>query len=227
MTISKLDLRSIFQPSLAHRRIVDPSAQELDQLVTQIKQGLDVGDEHLANLLSCALFELANTTDQVSIAVTGLGWLGAGVLSVEQSLLELINSTRQQLLLCCYAISPSAIPVLKAIFEIAEQGADVRIVCNAISKQHATVQDYLKHCLQTQSKNKFSVFDFKDAGDNSALHAKVAVVDQHTALIGSANLSFHGMVANHEMAVVVSGPTASEIASRIDRLCQSSWVQKL
>lgn len=225
--ITKLELQSLFQATLVNRRIVDPSAPQATTLVMQIKQSLEVGDEHLANLLSCALFELVNSTDQVSIAVTGLGWLGSGVMSVEQRLLELINATRQQLLLCCYAISSSALPVLKAIFEIAEQGAEVRIVCNSISSQHKAVQDYLSQCLRTQVKGKFSVFDFKDSGDNSALHAKVLVIDQHTALIGSANLSFHGMVANHEMALVVSGPTASEIANRIDRLCQSSWVESL
>jgi cardiolipin synthase len=62
-------------------------------------------------------------------------------------------------------------------------------------------------------------------GNQTDLHAKVLVVDRSIALVGSANLSFHGMVSNHEMALVVRGPTAEVIAERFDMLARSAAVR--
>ena len=41
------------------------------------------------------------------------------------------------------------------------------------------------------------------------------------ALVGSPNLTFHGMMSAHELAVVIRGPAAEAIASRVDRLLHS------
>ena len=62
------------------------------------------------------------------------------------------------------------------------------------------------------------VLDFSSPDPEEDLHAKVVVADRTRALVGSANLSRHGLIINHELAVVIEGPPAGEVARTIDLL---------
>ncbi|HXG23887.1 MAG TPA: phospholipase D-like domain-containing protein [Chthonomonadales bacterium] len=61
------------------------------------------------------------------------------------------------------------------------------------------------------------IVDFALAG-YGLLHAKVIVIDRRQAIVGSANLTAGGLGKNHEIAVLVEGEVAWEIASLIDRM---------
>ncbi|HEY9787570.1 MAG TPA: phospholipase D-like domain-containing protein [Candidatus Obscuribacterales bacterium] len=226
MKLDRLTLSSAIKECSSRRPIVHPSDKSISNLVSEITSVYSKGEHTLAKVLSAAIFEAANLTHEVSLAVTGMAWLGAGVSSVEQRLLDLISTANQRILLCCYRISTGAIPLLDALAEASRQGVSTTLVCDSFNKQPRIIQDYLRQNA-ARFGDKFAVYDFMETDEYTALHAKVVVVDQHTALIGSANLSFHGMVANHEMAVVVSGPIAAEISSRIDMLLKSALVQRI
>lgn len=65
----------------------------------------------------------------------------------------------------------------------------------------------------------FEVLDFRPEHRFEDLHAKIIVVDREDALVGSANLTWKGLVGNHELAIVISGKTASSIGTLLDKLC--------
>lgn len=54
--------------------------------------------------------------------------------------------------------------------------------------------------------------------EDGPLHAKVLVADRKSAVVGSANLSWGGMVTNNEVALLVQDNSAWTLASLIDRL---------
>lgn len=56
------------------------------------------------------------------------------------------------------------------------------------------------------------------------LHAKVIVVDESTALLGSANFTAGGMRNNIELGVRLSGLPVNDIQSTIDRLTAQGWL---
>jgi len=57
------------------------------------------------------------------------------------------------------------------------------------------------------------------AMEDGVLHAKVMVVDYKHTLIGSANLTFGGMVKNYELGVLIDSPeVASEVINIIKRV---------
>jgi phosphatidylserine/phosphatidylglycerophosphate/cardiolipin synthase-like enzyme len=58
----------------------------------------------------------------------------------------------------------------------------------------------------------------------ASLHAKLVVADRNVALVGSSNLTLHGMVRSHEISVIIRGPAADAIAGRVDALLRSSLV---
>lgn len=49
------------------------------------------------------------------------------------------------------------------------------------------------------------------------LHAKVLVSDRKKALVGSANFSWGGMIANYEIGIMLEGDAAWKMAEIIDK----------
>lgn len=149
----------------------------------------------------------------IRIVVSGLGWMGGGVGSIESAIEDLLSSAQREILLTAYAIGQA-----DRIFDLLEaalaRGIRVVMIVNRLSEQHRSVQQRLERLSNKYAH--FHLYPFQpDEGD---LHAKVLVVDRRMALIGSSNLSYSGMVINHELAVLIEGMHASSIAGAIDTL---------
>jgi cardiolipin synthase len=164
-----------------------------------------------------SLLDSAKRLDQVSLAVTGLAWLGAGVPSVQQEAVSLVQAARFEVTICAYSITSGANPLLELISQVANQGVTTTLLLNDFYNQALESQRLLLNMAHAGA-GRIRLFNFRPDNAHAQLHAKVLVVDRNAALIGSANLSFHGMVANHELAVVIKGPTTEEIAARLDSL---------
>jgi cardiolipin synthase len=201
------------------------SSAAIARLTSQVIGCTSGGAAILQRSLQEGLQEAARRIDHVSLAVTGLAWLGTGAPSVEQEMTGLVRGARREIALCAYAITSGAMSFLTELREVVSQGVTATLVVNAFSDQSREVQAFLTECVQ--SNDRWRVYDFASPGPHTELHAKVLVVDRSAALIGSANFSFHGLVSNHEMAVVVRGPTAAKIATRIDMLSQSTLVKSV
>jgi phosphatidylserine/phosphatidylglycerophosphate/cardiolipin synthase-like enzyme len=175
--------------------------------------------------IEAGLAAAARRLDRVDLAVTGLAWLGAGAPSVDQELRNLVRSARREISACAYSITTNALSLLAEIDEVVAQGVTATLVVNALTEQHADVQSFLRGA--ARARDRWRIYDFVASGPAAELHAKVVVVDRSAALLGSANLSYRGLVANHEIAVVVRGPTAESIASRIDMLTNGPSARRL
>lgn len=179
------------------------------------------GAAGLREALTSGLRDAARRLDHVSLAVTGLAWLGSGVPSVEQEIVRLVKRARREITLCAYSISTGALPLLTELEEAARQGVTVRFVVNDFGGQPVEVQGHIRRAAGTH-RERWNVLAFEPRITRTELHAKVLAVDRAVALVGSANLTFHGMVSNHEMALIVQGPTAALIASRLDSLLRET-----
>lgn len=160
------------------------------------------------------------TVSEIRILVSGLAWMGSGVGSIEAAIQELLTSVQGEILLTAYSIGQADL-----IFELIEgalsRGVKVRMVVNSLGEQHYSAQNRLK-ILQDKYPH-FHLYSFEAGEERGNLHAKVIVADRQKALIGSSNLSYSGMVVNHELALLVSGMEAAEVARAIDLLLGSKY----
>jgi cardiolipin synthase len=106
----------------------------------------------------------------------------------------------------------------------ASAGVRCVFVINRLASQHRDARTLLWD-LASRYPASVTVYDFDDPSTDG-LHAKVVVVDRKTAVIGSANLTFHGLTVSHELGLVVRGPAAASVASAIDLLTGSSQVRR-
>ena len=139
-------------------------------------------------------------------------------------MLSLVRGAQREIALCAYSITTGAATLLQEVKDVVIQGVNATIVVNALDEQPVTVQTYLRSSAQ-ELPGRWRVLDFARRAGQTDLHAKLLIVDRAAALVGSANLSFHGMVSNHEIAVVVRGPTAEAMAARFDMLIRSASVR--
>jgi cardiolipin synthase len=164
--------------------------------------------------------------DRVRIAVTGTGWVGEGVGSVEDAMLGILREAKRHILMTAYAITPGSSRILDEMERAVATGVQTRLVVERFSDQESTIRDRLQ-ALAGRFPTTLALYDFTGGMHRSHLHAKLLVADSRAAVVGSANLTFHGMMLAHEMAVVVHGPVANLIARRIDLLLQSSLVRAI
>jgi phosphatidylserine/phosphatidylglycerophosphate/cardiolipin synthase-like enzyme len=148
------------------------------------------------------------------ILVTGRHFTGHGLRAVEPVVQELIISAKEEIHILAYLITETAIPLFRLLKDPMARGVKVTIVINNYEGCSGTVKEELQSLRQS---GHIKVIDFSDS-EGSLLHAKVLVMDRTKAVFGSANFSWGGMVANHEIGVLLEGSAAWTLANLIDNL---------
>jgi phosphatidylserine/phosphatidylglycerophosphate/cardiolipin synthase-like enzyme len=156
------------------------------------------------------------------VAVTGNFWLGRGLSSIWSLVRDSISRAESEIQIAAYAIGENSdeYEFFELLRGVLARGIRVLMIVNRFSNQREPVR---KTLLEFASKyNSFVLKDFNPQDTREDLHAKLIVVDHTTALVGSANLSFKGMVANHELMVRLLGKTAYFIGELLDKLSANS-----
>ncbi len=154
----------------------------------------------------------------VKVLATGSEFLKKGVRSFEPVIEEMLTSAKQEIQIISYVLTKSAKRFIRLIQDAAKRGVRVTLILDSGEVRSREVRRWL----ETTDKNYegVDVLSFSDAR-GSRLHAKVLVVDRSRAVIGSANLSWGGMVGNYEIGVLVEGDPAWKISQLADSLAQS------
>ena len=182
--------------------------------------------ETLTSCLTEAVGGLADQINSVEIAVTGIGWLGSGIPSVERTMEQLFAEAKREIMLTAYSLTSGFDRICRSLNRAASTGIRCVTVVNQLDEQRSEAAENLKNLAMNHPAN-FELHDFAVAEDSEGLHAKTCVVDRKSALVGSANLSRRGLVTAHEMAVLVRGPAAEQVADCIDRLLHYPSVSRI
>ena len=184
------------------------------------------GAGSLAQRLATEVRRATVARDRVSVVTTGLGWLGGGAGAIERKLIELIETAQRELVLAVYAMSAGPTLVWEALERAIDGGVSCTMVIDHLISQNGVTQERLQ-ALRARHSSTFHLLDFVGEVESDHLHAKIVVADRRHALVGSANLTVHGMLLAHELAVVIDGPTAEQIAARVEMLGRSRLVRPL
>lgn len=154
--------------------------------------------------------------NKVSIVVTGLAWMGGGIRSVESAIEDMLTNASDEIQVAAYMITRGAREFLRLVQNCLYRGVRVTMIVNRLETQPEEIRAVIKD--MTRQFHHFILLDFNPKDEQEYLHAKIMVADRSTALVGSPNLSWRGLVLNHELAVVITGPSAAKIAGLLDTL---------
>ncbi|WP_299030001.1 phospholipase D family protein [uncultured Thermanaerothrix sp.] len=154
---------------------------------------------------------------RVVLLATGERLVGKGVRAFNSVLEEVLRSASREIQIAVYRIDTSAMPLLDILEEAARKGVRVLIILSAMDEQPAGIRKRLE---RSGRSGGVRVVDFRSGG-GGLLHAKTVVVDRQRAIIGSANLTWGGLIHNYEIGILVEGPEAWEIARMLDILAEA------
>lgn len=155
----------------------------------------------------------------VQLLGTGPEFIREGIRGIEPVIEELILSARRDVHILAYLFTPQATNFLDLLEGAAKRSVEIKILVNRLDHQHTRIKSRLK--LLEKSFHTIDVVSF-GSEQGRQLHAKVVVVDRKKAVIGSANFSWGGMVANYEVGVLIEGQPAWKMAQLIDSLIAAS-----
>lgn len=153
----------------------------------------------------------------VTILATGERFIGKGIRAVEPVIEELILGARREVHIASYLFGSGAEGIFRLLERSLESGVSALIVVNRLENQPVEIRDWLSS-LRTRFRQA-RVAEF-GTSPGRALHAKAVVADRSRAVVGSANLTWGGLVGNYEIGVLVEGAPAWQVASLIDRLAE-------
>jgi phosphatidylserine/phosphatidylglycerophosphate/cardiolipin synthase-like enzyme len=155
---------------------------------------------------------------RIILLATGERLVGGGVRAFDPVIAGLLETAHREIQIAIYRIDASALPLLDLLEQAAARGVRILILVSALENQPVPVRERLEsmsHWPQVR------VVDFRRAA-GGLLHAKVVLVDRERVVIGSANLTWGGLVGNHEIGVLIEGAEAWEIGSLLDRLAEAA-----
>ena len=161
--------------------------------------------------------------NRVTLLVTGLEIFAPSIRSIDSAVQELICNAKDEILVVAYLLTEAASGIIDRLRESAEKGVKITMLIDNIECQERTVIERLKTLARHPNVR---ILSFSDPHGRH-LHAKVIVADRKRAVIGSANLSWGGMVTNYEIGVLIEGETVWKLANVIDKLIIENRVMRI
>ena len=161
----------------------------------------------------------------VEVIVSGLAWMGSGRRSIESTINELLEHARREVLITAYSIGNTSDRIFGTWNKVLDRGVSIRMIVNRL---HTQPENVVQELQRLQSVYPFfELYSFESDEPMADLHAKIIVIDREYAIVGSANISYRGWTTNHELALLVGGETANQVAMTVQKLLSSRYSKKV
>ncbi len=164
-------------------------------------------------------------TERVEVVCTAPFDLGVPVRTTFATALEMVQSAREAIILVGYVFTEGARELVK---QLAAARHDHGVTVTLIGNQMCSHLPGLR-AMWPQDVPTPRIYSRKadPTDDMSALHAKLLVCDNSTALVTSANFTFHGLHENIEIGVTVQSKSVARITEFLQALIVKGEVQAL
>ena len=152
---------------------------------------------------------------RVVLLATGSEIIGGGIRSLYSVIEEVIISADKEILITTYAVSGFLEDLFNLLIDAASRGVDIKIVVNRLEDQDPRSRKAVDRLIA--ATRGIEVYSFHDEGGRN-LHMKVFVVDREKAVLGSANLTWRGLVDNFELGVYLEGGLAEKVSNVVRRI---------
>lgn len=149
----------------------------------------------------------------VSLLGTGEAVVGGEIRSFDSVIRELLGLSIKEVQIAAYGFDRSFGPVLEELYRRTSLGGGIMKVITRPPESHDRGVRTILERLRRQG-----ILIYPPPGCNELVHAKVLVVNRQHAIIGSANFTYGGLTANHELGVWLKGSEAWELARALDRI---------
>jgi len=158
--------------------------------------------------------------NNLTVVVTGLAWMGHGIRSIDSTIEEILTEASDEIQVAAYMITEGGKDFIRILSDCLNRGVRATLILNRFREQPKETQTAIAQLVRQFPH--FRLFEFDPKDNMEDLHAKLIVVDRSIALVGSSNLSWKGLILNHELAVLIKGPAAAKVGDLIDVLTKDT-----
>jgi phosphatidylserine/phosphatidylglycerophosphate/cardiolipin synthase-like enzyme len=160
----------------------------------------------------------------VELVWTGPDTATMPIRHTEQALLQVIDATRQRLILVSYAVYK--IPrICNALIRAADRGVSLRLIIETPDRHDYDTLRALGDAVAARSTVYFWPLEERGrdtSGKPGILHVKCAVADSRWLLLSSANLTEYAFTVNMELGILITGGTLpGQVERHFDHLIDS------
>lgn len=221
-------------PTIARlQRILSLSTTDASHLARSLKRILSTANIS-GHDVSIVLVVLAQTrsaarikqkSEKVEMVCTGSSGLGVPVRGTYATAIEMVKAAHREIFVVGYVFTEGARGLLKQLaVAYRDRGVRVTLVGNRMYDHLAAIRSIWP--ANVPGPNVFS----RETGshdDITALHAKLLICDSISALITSANFSYHGLHENIEIGVKVHSPVVARLVELVQAMIAREVVKKL
>lgn len=185
--------------------------------------------ESVALALSAASKTIAAEREQERLELV---WTGPDSRLVplrrtDQALLQLIHSARHDLHIVSFAVYRIE-TVARALARAAERGVKIALYLETPDASEGRIALDTVRAFGREVRQQAQIYVWPlekrlhaEDGRYGSLHAKIALADDRTMLISSANLTEYAMTLNMELGVMIyGGPLPGQVAAHLQRLVE-------
>ena len=163
--------------------------------------------------------------ESVELTWTGPKTRNVNLRRTDQALVELIDAAQKQILIVSFAVYKAKL-ILSALERAADRGVEITVIVESPDVSEGKIaHDTISNLGKTLNKRAkifiwpYSKRETTPNGKYGSLHAKVAVGDENTLYISSANLTEYAMNLNMEMGLMmVGGGLPRQVYGHFDEL---------
>jgi phosphatidylserine/phosphatidylglycerophosphate/cardiolipin synthase-like enzyme len=191
----------------------------------------NVPGETVAYILQTAAHTRQETMaeQQIELVLTGPSTPFVSARRTEQVLLDLVRGAKRELFVVSF-VTYDWDSVTNAIQEAVARGVHVRVLLEASKQDGGSLARDQSEALR-KSVPQASIYHWTSHADKflaGKVHAKIAVSDEATAFLTSANLTGHAMEKNFEAGVLVrGGEIPGDIARHLQGLIDLQVITKV
>jgi phosphatidylserine/phosphatidylglycerophosphate/cardiolipin synthase-like enzyme len=184
----------------------------------------DIGGLRVITALAAAFAENAaareQSADKVDVVCTAPVQFEVPVRATFATMIQMVQEARSEIVVVGYVFTTGASEFVKRVSHARQRGLTVTIVGNRMRQSVAALRE-------TWGPGPGPAVYSREGDPNdemASLHAKLLICDKQTALVTSANFSFHGFHENIEMGLRVRSPSVARLSDFVRQLIASSTV---
>lgn len=199
-----------------------------DQLWTHLQAAGVLRESQISPRSLAAFLGNLGTEEQVKLLWTLPPGLPQAPVSYAEGLNEVIQGAREELLLMSPFIASSGVQAMKQnLLDALHRGVHVKLIGHDL-QDLASAQSQAIETLRKDAERSRMRFTAYSANHQSRLiHAKLAIADRERVVLGSANITGHGLNLNFEVGVILGTPHARRVADVYEQLLQTELVQHI
>lgn len=166
------------------------------------------------------------STEQAQLLWTLPPGLQGPPASYAEGLITVIGSARHELLLMSPFIASSGIQTMKQhLLDALHRGVQVTIIGHQLHDLGSAQSQAIESLRQEAERSQQHFSAYSANHQSGLLHAKLVIADRERVVLGSANMTGHGLNLNFEVGVTLGNPQAKQVAQIYDQLLRSDLVQ--